>query len=156
MSDRFEGMVAIVTGAAGGIGRAACVRFAEDGAKVVAVDLAGSDLDETVAAVVNAGSECIAVEADVTREADVANYVERAKFHYGRIDTFFNNAAEAVPGFVLTEDSLQIDEGIEYRDGDPCPDGSTGRLALTINGEERDDFMSYLPQDGDEISVRFR
>ncbi len=72
------------------------------------------------------------------------------------LDTFFRNAAEAVPGFVLTEDSIQIDEGIEYRDGDPCPDGSTGRLALTINGEEHDDFMSYLPQDGDEVSVRFR
>ena len=103
MSDRFEGMVAIVTGAAGGIGRAACVRFAEDGAKVVAVDLAGSDLDETVAAVVNAGSECIAVEADVTREADVANYVERAKFHYGRIDMFFNNAGIEGVRSALTE-----------------------------------------------------
>ena len=103
MSDRFEGMVALVTGAAGGIGRAACVRFAEDGAKVVAVDLAGSDLDETVAAVVNAGSECIAVEADVTREADVANYVERAKFHYGRIDMFFNNAGIEGVRSALTE-----------------------------------------------------
>ncbi len=92
MSDRFEGMVAIVTGAAGGIGRAACVRFAEDGAKVVAVDLAGSDLDETVAAVANAGGECITVEADVTQEADVARYVSEAVSAYGRVDAFFNNA----------------------------------------------------------------
>ena len=92
MTDRFAGKAAVVTGAAGGIGRAACARFAQDGARVVAVDLAGSDLDETVAAVANAGGECIAVEADVTQEADVARYVSRAIAAYGRIDAFFNNA----------------------------------------------------------------
>ena len=70
--------------------------------------------------------------------------------------TFFRNAAEAVPSFALTEDSIQVDNNIEYRDGDLCNDGSQGRLAVTINGEERDDFMSYLPQEGDRIAVRFR
>lgn len=103
MSDRFEGMVAIVTGAAGGIGRAACARFAEDGAKVVAVDLAGSDLDETVAAVSSAGGECITVEADVTQEADVARYVSEALSAYGRIDAFFNNAGIEGVRSALTE-----------------------------------------------------
>ncbi len=103
MSDRFEGMVAIVTGAAGGIGRAACARFAEDGAKVVAVDLAGSDLDETVAAVSNAGGECITVEADVTQEADVARYVSAALAAYGRVDAFFNNAGIEGVRSALTE-----------------------------------------------------
>lgn len=103
MSDRFEGMVAIVTGAAGGIGRAACARFAEDGAKVVAVDLAGSDLDETVAAVSNAGGECITVEADVTQESDVARYVSEALSAYGRIDAFFNNAGIEGVRSALTE-----------------------------------------------------
>lgn len=103
MSDRFEGMVAIVTGAAGGIGRAACARFAEDGAKVVAVDLAGSDLDETVAAISNAGGECITVEADVTQEADVARYVSESLSAYGRIDAFFNNAGIEGVRSALTE-----------------------------------------------------
>ncbi len=103
MSDRFEGMVAIVTGAAGGIGRAACARFAEDGAKVVAVDLAGSDLDETVAAISNAGGECITVEADVTQEADVARYVSAALSAYGRVDAFFNNAGIEGVRSALTE-----------------------------------------------------
>ena len=92
MSDRFAGKVAVVTGAAGGIGRAACARFAEDGAQVVAVDLAGSDLDETIAAIANAGGEGLAVEADVTQSADCANYAARALERFGRIDAFFNNA----------------------------------------------------------------
>ncbi len=103
MSDRFDGMVAIVTGAAGGIGRAASVRFAEDGAKVVAVDLAGSDLDETVAAISKVGGECITVEADVTQEADVARYVAEALSAYGRVDAFFNNAGIEGVRSALTE-----------------------------------------------------
>ena len=89
---RFAGKTAVVTGAAGGIGRAACARFATDGAQVVAVDLAGSALDETVAAVSNAGGECLAVEADVTDGGSVAGYVEAAMNRFGRIDAFFNNA----------------------------------------------------------------
>ena len=113
MSDRFEGMVAIVTGAAGGIGRAACVRFAEDGAKVVAVDLAGSDLDETVAAIANAGGECITVEADVTQEADVARYVSEAMSAYGRVDAFFNNAGiEGVRSALTDLDEADFDRVI--------------------------------------------
>ncbi len=92
MSDRFAGKVAIVTGAAGGIGRAACVRFASDGAQVVGVDLAGSELDETVAAVSSAGGEILTVEADVTQGSDAANYVARTLERFGRVDAFFNNA----------------------------------------------------------------
>lgn len=89
---RYEGKVAVITGAAGGIGRAACLRFASEGAKVVAVDLAASDLDGAVAAVKAAGGEAIAVPCDVTQSAQVENYVRVAKATFGRIDAFFNNA----------------------------------------------------------------
>ena len=92
MDQRFDGQVAVVTGAAGGIGRAAAQRFAADGAKVVLVDLAGTELAESAAAVELAGSEARTVEADVTRAADVARYVQSALDAYGRIDHFFNNA----------------------------------------------------------------
>lgn len=89
---RFEGKVAVITGAAGGIGRAAAKRFASEGAKVVAVDIKGSDLDGALALVNDAGSEGIAVEADVSQSAQVEAYVQAARAKYGRIDAFFNNA----------------------------------------------------------------
>jgi 3alpha(or 20beta)-hydroxysteroid dehydrogenase len=89
---RFEGKVAVITGAAGGIGLAAIERFASEGAKVVAVDLKGSDLDAAVQRAKDAGSEAIAVEADVSNAGQVEAYAQAAKAKYGRIDAFFNNA----------------------------------------------------------------
>ncbi|MDY7106324.1 MAG: glucose 1-dehydrogenase [Actinomycetota bacterium] len=89
---RFDGQVAIVTGAAGGIGCAAVERFAAEGARVVAVDLPGTDLEGAVAVAKDAGGEALAVPADVTKAADVARYVDAASGTFGRIDHFFNNA----------------------------------------------------------------
>ncbi|MCC7088954.1 MAG: glucose 1-dehydrogenase [Chloroflexi bacterium] len=92
MEQRFASKVVVITGAAGGIGRAAAVRFASEGANVVAVDLPGSGLEETVSAVEGAGQSALAVAADVTKAADVEKYVTAAKERFGRIDAFFNNA----------------------------------------------------------------
>jgi len=92
MERRFEGKVAVVTGAAGGIGRAAVARFAAEGASVVCVDLPGSALDEVLADAKAAGANAIAVPADVSRSDEVQNYVNRATDAFGRIDAFFNNA----------------------------------------------------------------
>ena len=92
MNQRFEGKVAVVTGAAGGIGRAAAARLAAEGARVVAVDLPDSDLDAALRAVAEAGGEAIAVPADVTRPADHERYAAAAVARFGGIDAFFNNA----------------------------------------------------------------
>ncbi|MCA9829262.1 MAG: glucose 1-dehydrogenase [Dehalococcoidia bacterium] len=92
MERRFEGKVAVVTGAAGGIGREACLRFAAEGARVVAVDLAESDLGGVISAVNRLGSEAIATPADVTQSSQVKAYVDAAVARFGRIDAFFNNA----------------------------------------------------------------
>ena len=92
MSDRFEGKVVVITGAAGGIGRASAERFASEGARVVAVDLPNSPLDETVAAVEGAGGEALAVGADVTVWADHERYVQETLERFRGIDCFFNNA----------------------------------------------------------------
>ncbi len=92
MPDRFEGKVVVITGAAGGIGRATAVRFASEGARILAVDLPHSELDETVAAVQRVGGQVAIYEADVTVASQVESYVQAALDQSGQIDVFFNNA----------------------------------------------------------------
>lgn len=92
MPARFQDKVVVITGAAQGIGRAAANRFASEGARVVAVDLPGSDLAGCLADMKKAGAKAISVEADVTRKADVEKYVAKAESEFGGIDCFFNNA----------------------------------------------------------------
>ena len=89
---RFEGKVVIVTGAAGGIGRAAAVRFGSEGASVVAVDVDDGSLAHTVAAVEAAGGTAMAVRADVADAGDAASYVAAAVDTFSGVDVLFNNA----------------------------------------------------------------
>jgi len=102
MSDiRFDGKVAIVTGAGGGLGRQHALELARRGAKVVVNDLGGS-MDGTggnsaaaeavVAEIKAAGGEAIANGASVTDDAGVANLVQQTMDAYGRIDILIANA----------------------------------------------------------------
>jgi glucose 1-dehydrogenase len=85
---RLTDRVAIVTGAARGIGLAIAQRFADEGATVIMADVAAATLADAAAAVPGA----TAVVADVSCTADVARVVEAAAAHTGRIDILVNNA----------------------------------------------------------------
>lgn len=84
--------VAVVTGAASGIGRATSIKFAEKGYRVVLVDFNEESGKETLKLIQSNGGEGIFVKADVSNPADVENYVQQAMDTYGHIDVLFNNA----------------------------------------------------------------
>lgn len=90
---RLAKKVAIITGAATGIGRAAALLFAREGARVVVADVDEEGGRETVALIEEAGGEALYVRVDVTRPADVERMVQTAVETYGRLDVLFNNAA---------------------------------------------------------------
>jgi NAD(P)-dependent dehydrogenase (short-subunit alcohol dehydrogenase family) len=89
---KLEGRVAIVTGAASGIGRASAIAFAAQGAKVLAVDANEDSGQATVAAIGAQGNEAFFAGADVSNEADVKRAIDLAIARWGRIDILFNNA----------------------------------------------------------------
>ncbi len=92
MTMDFGGQVAIVTGAAGGIGRAVTLALAKAGARVAVVDLSAPEGQETARLAREAGGEAIFVRADVSQAQDVAGYVAATLHAWGRIDVFMNNA----------------------------------------------------------------
>ncbi|GGK08327.1 3-oxoacyl-ACP reductase [Pilimelia anulata] len=95
----FAGRVAVVTGAAQGIGAATAQLLAARGARVAVVDLDEHRAAGTVAAISSAGGDALAIGADVTDEAAVAAMVERTVDAYGQFDILVNNAG-------ITRDNL--------------------------------------------------
>jgi 3-hydroxybutyrate dehydrogenase len=102
---RLREKVALITGATSGIGKAAAILFAKEGAKVVVV---GRDLkrgEEAVKEIKSNGGEAFFVQADVSRAADAKKTVEEATKKYGKVDVLFNNA-----GLVLVKPLIEMDE----------------------------------------------
>ena len=89
----FNGQVAIVTGAGGGIGRAVSLALSDVGAKLLLVDLSKEAGLEIEAQIVKRGGTALFVSSDVSQQQDVEAYVKVAMDTWGRIDIFMNNAA---------------------------------------------------------------
>src|SRR5207248_6280855 len=88
----FAGKVAFVTGAASGIGRAAALAFAREGASVVVADVSEEGNQQTARMIEEQGGRALAVRCDVTRTEDVRSALERTVEAFGRLDVAFNNA----------------------------------------------------------------
>ena len=97
---RLAGKVALITGAGSGIGRASAVRFAAEGARVVAADWKPDGGRKTVERIQATGGVALFVEADVSQESDVRRMVATAVDAYGRLDILLNNAAVQVFGTI--------------------------------------------------------
>ena len=89
---RLAGRVAVITGAASGIGRASAERFAAEGASVLLADLDAAAGEAVASRIRERGGKAACVRADVSLEGDVERMIESAVEHFGGLDILFNNA----------------------------------------------------------------
>jgi len=104
----LEGKTAVITGAGSGVGRAAALLFASNGARVVCADVIDDRNAETVELVRAAGGEALAVHCDVTRESDLEAAIKAAVDAWGRLDVMYNNAG--IASVMLGASAQRFDE----------------------------------------------
>jgi NAD(P)-dependent dehydrogenase (short-subunit alcohol dehydrogenase family) len=98
---RLAGKVAVITGAASGIGRATARLFASEGARLMLGDLDEAGVRQVADECIQAGSEADAMRTDVTSGDDVRRLVDGAVARYAKLDIIFNNAGIGMPGSIL-------------------------------------------------------
>ena len=101
--------VALITGAGSGMGKSAALIFAVEGAKVAAVDVAETQVKETVAEIAKRGGDAIAIRADVSKSEDVKRMIDDTVARFGGLNIMYNNAGiEGESNFMsnMTEDQF--------------------------------------------------
>jgi NAD(P)-dependent dehydrogenase (short-subunit alcohol dehydrogenase family) len=106
----LESKSAVITGAGGGVGRTSARRFAEEGARVVVVDLDLDGAKETVQLIEERGGTAVAVGADVSKHDDVVAAIRTAVDSFGRLDIMFNNVGIPTPRLGLTLEDHSWDD----------------------------------------------
>ncbi len=88
---RIQDQVAVITGAANGLGEAIALRLAEEGARVVLGDIDAEGLEGTAGTITGAGGEAVTLAGDITEETTAARFIETAIERFGQIDILVNN-----------------------------------------------------------------
>jgi NAD(P)-dependent dehydrogenase (short-subunit alcohol dehydrogenase family) len=115
---KLKDRVAVITGAASGIGRAGALEFAREGARVVAVDVNRAGIEETTAQIRAAGGTATPVPADVADPAAVQALVRSTLESFGSVHVLFNNAA------------IQVNKTVE----DTTPEEWSRQMAVNVGG----------------------
>jgi NAD(P)-dependent dehydrogenase (short-subunit alcohol dehydrogenase family) len=114
---RLAGKTAVITGAGSGIGAAAAVLFAQEGARVVVADRQTDQGTAVVAAIMAAGGEAVFVPTDVSRRADNEHLLDACLARYGRLDILFCNAGINLPKLLpaTSDDEMEALFGVNVR-----------------------------------------
>ena len=110
---RLQGKVALITGAAHGMGETEAKMFAKEGAKVVVADVDDTEGQQVVAGIAEVGGEALFVRLDVTQEADWRQAVDRTVATFGRLDILVNNAGVSGSSGVDLFDTAAWDKVME-------------------------------------------
>jgi len=163
---RLTGKAALVTGGGSGIGRASCVLFAREGARVAVADWRHDAAEETVTLIRTAGGEALAMSGDVAIAADVERMVKQAVAQFGRLDVLMANAGQALVADVLETDEAEWDRvlGINLKGCFLCAKAALphliraggGSIILTASqlafvGAER--FAAYAASKGGALNL---
>ncbi|TRO09143.1 SDR family oxidoreductase [Ectopseudomonas mendocina] len=112
MNETIAGRVALVTGAANGIGRATALAFASSGYKMVVSDIDSQAGQATVALIEAAGGEAVFIRCDVSCDAEVRRLIEQTVATYGRLDCAFNNAGIEIEKCKLADGNEEVFDAI--------------------------------------------
>jgi NAD(P)-dependent dehydrogenase (short-subunit alcohol dehydrogenase family) len=126
---RFTDKVVLITGAGRGIGRAMALRFAQEGAHIVAADIEPALAESTAAAVKELGRQCLPLKVDVTQQADIQRLVTQTVEHFRRIDVLCNNA-----GVLRFQEMFEITEA----DWDAVNDVNTKAVFFVMQAVARE------------------
>ena len=110
---RFNNKVILITGAGAGIGRAAAMKFAKEGAKIAIFDVSDKTKDENLKELKELGTDAIFIKGDVSNSVDVKRSIESVVANYGRLDILVNCAGIVIPGTLETTKELDFDRTME-------------------------------------------
>lgn len=136
MSERLEGRVAIITGAASGIGLASARLFVQEGARVGLGDIDGNRLTQAVDSIDASGERAFGVTVDVSNSADVKQLVDTTLERYGRLDVMFSNAGISARHNVIDmpEDAFDRVIAVNLRGGFLCAKHAIPRMLQSGGG----------------------